>query len=97
MATTGRGKRVGNRTIRRAHETDRVSTAVIEAIAELEAVPPTELDVPIYETIDLDALDELCNDAAEGLRVEARIEAYDVSVESDGTVVAERRGGSTPG
>lgn len=40
---------------------ERTSTRVIEAIADARGVEPTELDVPLYWEIDLEALDQLCD------------------------------------
>ena len=36
-----------------------VSTAVVEAVAEAEGVPPTEIDTPLHRAIDPDALNQL--------------------------------------
>lgn len=43
-----------------------LSVAVVEAIAEREAVDPLELDVPLYDAIDTDALEGLFPVDAEG-------------------------------
>lgn len=91
MAATGRGEYGTDRTTRYVRDTGAVSTAVVEAIAELESVPPTEIDVAIYGTVDLDALDDLCADAAEELRITFSVAAFEVSIRGGDTVVVERR------
>jgi hypothetical protein len=48
---------VVHRTVDERNES--VSTAVVEALAEAEGVSPPELDQPLYESVDPDALDRV--------------------------------------
>lgn len=43
-----------------------LSVAVVEAVAEREAVNPLDLDIPLYDAIDPDALERLFTVDAEG-------------------------------
>jgi len=91
MATTGCGTTGAERTTRHVHDTSTVSTTVIEAIADLESVPPLELDIPLYDAVDPDALDALCADATEEFRLSFQVAAYDVRIHGGETVVVERQ------
>lgn len=66
------------------------STVVIEAIAALESTQPMALDITLYDSVDLDALDALCEGASNEVTVSFTADAYAVEVTSD-TVVVERR------
>ena len=90
MATTGRKKRAGDQATTHVRATDAVSTALVETIAELESVPPTELDMQIYDTVDLGALDTICEDAADDLRMTFQVEAYEITIHGGDTIVVER-------
>lgn len=87
MATTARG----GATVERAIDSSSVSTAVIEAIADVESVEPTELDVTLYESVDLDALERLCEGAGEDLVAEFTVEDYRVRVRGSTSVIVEPR------
>lgn len=76
----------------RSGEPELLSTAVIEAIAEHEGVPPTELDPPLFQTIDLDGLDSLFSGRADSTNGEVVFD-YDgseVRVGADGEVRVSR-------
>jgi len=66
---------------------------VVEEVAAREDVDPVELDVPLYEAVDPDALDgavRSASDRGSDLRIEFVYHGYDVVVESTGVVhVAE--------
>lgn len=73
-------------------ETGRVpspSEAVVRRVADFEGVDPTEL-LPLFDTIDPDALDAIVRSAAgnddAGLRIEFTYHGYDVTVTGDGVV-----------
>lgn len=85
MATTARG----DVAVERAIDGSPVSTVVIEAIADVESVEPTELDVTLYDSIDLDALERLCEGAGEDLVLEFAIEEYRVRVRGSSAVIVE--------
>lgn len=66
---------------------DELSTDVITAIADEEGVDPMDLEPPLYEVVDLDALEMLFDRDAD---VEGRFvfsyNGYDVTVTSGGEV-----------
>lgn len=73
-------------------EPELLSTAVIEALAEHEGVPPTELDPPLFQSIDLDGLDSLFSDRPGSTNAEVVFD-YDgrtVTVGADGEVRISR-------
>lgn len=67
------------------------SLAVVETIASREGVDSAELDVPLYEAVDPDALDALFRKAPAArsggpVRIEFTYCGYRVTVGSDGSV-----------
>jgi hypothetical protein len=67
------------------------SIAVVEAVAQQAEVAPTELDPPLSEVIDTDALNSLCGPASkDGSNSRGRVVfqyiGYDITVRFDGTV-----------
>lgn len=62
-----------------------LSMKVIEAIAQREGIDPVELQTPIYEVVDLDALDALTRGESESTSVEISFtyEGYEVTVDND--------------
>lgn len=75
------------------------SESVIESVAAREGVDPMELDVPLYDAVDPDALDALVrtgNDEQNRppIQVSFTYHGYDVTVSSDGLVQVSR-GNST--
>ena len=70
-----------------AEEPEPLSQLVVETVAESEGVDPLELEVPLYEAVDPDALDALfrANDGVEGV-IEFTYYGYEVSVTSSGHV-----------
>lgn len=81
---------------RGADTSESTSTAVVEAIAEHAGVDPADLELPLYEAIDPDALDALFS-PPEGSRrpVSGRISfvygGYDVEVTGEGEVTVTDR------
>lgn len=67
-----------------------LSTRVITAIAAHADEEPHRLSPPLYEVVDLDALDEVARSDA-SVRVRFEYEGYDVTASSDGDVVVEDR------
>ncbi|SIR25851.1 hypothetical protein SAMN05421858_2019 [Haladaptatus litoreus] len=67
----------------------RPSEAVIEAIAEVEETEPWNLQPPLYEALDPDALDSLLMGKSPPKRVVFGYLGHDVTVERDGRVVVE--------
>jgi hypothetical protein len=66
-----------------------VSREVVRAVAEDVGVPPTELEPPLYDAVDPEALDALYESGA-GVRVEFQYADRSVVVHPDGSVtVAE--------
>lgn len=66
--------------------TDRISTRVIEAIADARGVDPTDLNVPLYREIDIEALDRLCADNVRALSVTFTYDGTTVTVRSNGRI-----------
>lgn len=83
----------------RRHDADAseaTSTAVVEAIAEREGVDPADLELPLYEAIDPDALDALFSPPGGNREpVSGRISfvygGYNVEVAGDGEVTVTDR------
>lgn len=66
---------------------DELSTDVITTIADHEGVDPMDLEPPLYEVVDLDALEMLFDrDADVDGRFVFSYNGYDVTVTSDGDV-----------
>lgn len=65
-----------------------LSQAVVEAVAGAEAVDPLDLEVPLYEAVDPDALDALfqSQDTTVEGNVRFRYYGYEVAVSGDGHV-----------
>jgi len=67
------------------------SELVVDAVATREGVDPLDLDVPLYDSIDVDDLDSLVATDTEGapespVRVTFTYYGYEVTVASDGSV-----------
>lgn len=74
--------------------TDNPAITVVEAVAEANDVDPLELDVRLYDVIDTDALNRLFESrrttiGSPPVDVTFSMAGCDVSVSSDGMVVAE--------
>lgn len=72
------------------------STAIVEAIAEYKGIDPLELEQPLYEVVDPDALDVLFTQSGNGKSpsVDSVNFAYDgcmVRVSGDGTIELSAR------
>ncbi|MDG5761260.1 hypothetical protein QA600_18175 [Natronococcus sp. A-GB1] len=70
------------------------SLRVVKAVANAEGVDPVELEPPLYDAVDPNAIDELFDpttapNAARNGRLHFRYRGYDVTVRSDGTVSLE--------
>lgn len=65
------------------------SLAVIERVADLEETDPISLP-PLYDAVDPEALDSICQSTADGPRTGATVRftycGYDVRVGDDGTI-----------
>lgn len=71
------------------------SESVVEAVAAREGVDPVDLDIPLFEALDPDALDTLVRSASAGtdqssVRVEFTYRGYEVTVTEDGAVEVSR-------
>lgn len=72
-------------------DAETLSTAIITAMAEHEGIDPVELDHPLYEVVDPDALDALFPVQRDGTgapigRLSFSYNGYEVHVTSDGDV-----------
>lgn len=68
----------------------RLSEAVLQTIADAEGVDPADLEAPLYEALDPDALDALFRTDVGS--VTFGYHGYTVTVFADGTVDIESRG-----
>lgn len=70
-----------------------LSIAVIEALARAKGVDATELDVPLYERIDTEALEALYHHsrgtADEGWTLSFPFDEFTVTVRGDGRITVE--------
>lgn len=84
----------GHSTVRFGDRADgrTVSETVLQAVASVEGVEPHELDPPLYEAIDPDALERVFDGRAEGaVAVAFEYQGYRVQVADGGAVtVAEQ-------
>jgi|AntRauTorcE11898_2_1112593.scaffolds.fasta_scaffold14106_3 hypothetical protein len=66
------------------------SQAVIEAVADREGVDPVNLSIPLYDTIDPDALDTIVQGREDGtessIRVEFTYYGYSIAVSAGDSV-----------
>ncbi|WP_331235234.1 HalOD1 output domain-containing protein [Natronorarus salvus] len=69
-----------------------ITQAVIGSIAEAEGTDPLELTPPLYEVIDLSALESLFTDGKTLGKVVFNYNDYEVSVFSDGYISVENNG-----
>ena len=75
-----------------------VSLRVIDALAAAERIDPTELDRPLYRTVDPEALDRLFESAVDGtLNVSFDYEGHSVTVRDDGVVTVDGAERPNPG
>lgn len=78
-------------------DTNNISQAVVETVAEAKGVNPLELTTPLYEVIDPDALDHLFATASTDGRMDGKItfdySGYEVTVWGSGYVVVEEKEG----
>lgn len=77
-------------TTRRSDAADEItplSMAVIDAIADREGVDPVDLEPPLYDVIDLDALDSLVRGPAQStIEITFQYGEYDVRVTNHGDI-----------
>lgn len=73
-------------------ESERFSTAAVEAVAERVGVEPADLEPPLYTAVDPDALDDLLSSMAvdgDDGAVSFSYHGYEVTVHCDGNVDLE--------
>lgn len=73
-----------------------VSRAVIDAVAAVEGIPPTELTPPLYDVVDPEALDNVFAGKASLGKVVFNYNSYEVSVHADGFVALKDHTGKLP-
>ena len=66
------------------------SESVVEAVAAREGIDPMDIDVPLYYSVDPDALDRLVRSSHSALSVNFTDHDYEVAVSSDGSVDVSR-------
>lgn len=69
---------------------DRPSVTVVDALSREEGVDPLELDTPLYDVVDPEALDALLEESdADDVTVSFTYESYDVTIDGDRLVLSE--------
>lgn len=71
------------------------SLTIVEAVAAQEGVDPMELEPPLFDVMDPEALEALLSTGAtakSNVTVAFEWADYDIVVGSDGTLIVERRG-----
>lgn len=73
------------------YDSDSLTQEIVQKIADLEGVEPLDLETPLYEAIDPEALEALLTDTITGERrdnvsVEFQYYGYDIVVDSDGEI-----------
>lgn len=83
METVPRGNAVG--------ESTPLSMAVIDAVARREGIDPVDLETPMYDVIDLDALDALTSGDTGGTSIEVSFTyaGYEVTVDDERDIQVE--------
>lgn len=75
--------------------TEDIGETIVEVVADLEGVDPSELTPPLYSVIDPDALESLFTstdgDGPSHGHVSFRYHGYDVRVSSDGAIGIHNR------
>lgn len=81
---------VASESLYTADRSEPLSQVVVEAVASAEGVDPLDLEVPLYDAVDPDALDALFRSGAtvDG-RVEFEYHGYEVTVTGDGHVTLD--------
>lgn len=70
---------------------EHLSHAVVRAVADAEGVDPTELDTPLYEAVDPDALDALYRENENSVtRMQFAYYGYRVTVHGDAELEVEK-------
>ena len=68
---------------------------IVDLVADLEGVDPSELSPPLYSAIDPEALDALFGPSADGLATEGGVQfqyrGYEIRVRGDGEVAILNR------
>lgn len=77
-------------------ESTLVGTEIVEQIAACEGVDPVDLDVRLYDRIDLDALEALTTGTSDqqlqaNLRVEFTYHGYVVTVDGSGRIIIDEQ------
>lgn len=65
---------------------------IVQEVARAEGSDPLELDAPLYEVVNVDALAALVRSANEDIQASFRYLEYRVVVTGDGTVTVHDRG-----
>jgi len=66
-----------------------IETKVVYAIADAEGVEPEELDMVLYDYVDLESIADLVDDDTTAWTFSFEILSYVVTVDSDGSVLVE--------
>lgn len=70
-----------------------ISTTVAMAVAECKGIEPTELETPLYDVVDVEAMDALFSRSADGASLDGYIsfvvDGCEVFVDGSGDVTVE--------
>jgi len=73
-----------------------IETKVVYAIADAEGVEPEELDMVLYDYVDLESIADLVDDDTTAWTFSFEILSYVVTVDSDGSVLVESQDETRP-
>jgi len=76
----------GSTPVHRTVKEGPVSLAVVEALAEAKDVSPVEVERPLYDAVDPDAIDRLFENGIDGGRVVFTASGYEVTVTGHGDI-----------
>lgn len=71
-------------------EGEQLACRIVDAIADIEGVPPEKLEPPLYHTIDPTALERLF-EGPSVVSIRFEYGEYTVTARNDGTVAVDRR------
>jgi hypothetical protein len=72
-----------------SHSADSAHEAVIHAVADARGVSPLELETPLFEVIEPDALDRLVDSGTPGLTITFEYEDCIVTVDGENDVTVD--------
>lgn len=73
------------------YESNSLTEVIVQQIADLEGVEPLDLETPLYDAVDPEAVESLLTDATTGerrehIRVKFQYYGYDIIVDGEGEI-----------